>query len=415
VGEANGGMLLANRTAATEHAARAEGSPSLNALHAAQAIVGSPAPELRLRGAEGQPLSLGARDGEPNVVAFLDDCECLTSLTSPTIGVEDAGAAGPLGQLRAELRGLGAAAVIVSCDGVWRFRPDDDLQLCASSAELDLASLVDLRRTYGAELGALSLFLVDGRGTLRFARTIPSSGAEALHTLVDALSSAGRALTLARGTRVVPAPVVPIASLVSRRELVVTSLLGAFALVLAEACRSPAVVSHATALEAGALPAVGTAYDVDVTLDINGATRTLRIDPRVSLLDALRERLGLTGTKKGCDHGQCGACTVLVDDRRVNACLTLAIMVQRGRITTIEGLSTGDALHPMQAAFAVEDGFQCGYCTPGQIMSAVALLKEGRAHTDDEVREQMSGNICRCGAYSNIVSAIQIARKHVTT
>jgi xanthine dehydrogenase YagT iron-sulfur-binding subunit len=121
--------------------------------------------------------------------------------------------------------------------------------------------------------------------------------------------------------------------------------------------------------------------------------------------------MGLTGTKKGCDHGQCGACTVLVDGRRVNACLLFAVAVQGAEITTIEGLAKGDALHPVQAAFVEHDAFQCGYCTPGQIMSAVGLLSEGRARSDDEVREQMSGNLCRCGAYANIVAAVQAARK----
>lgn len=144
-----------------------------------------------------------------------------------------------------------------------------------------------------------------------------------------------------------------------------------------------------------------------VQLRVNGSPHSLQIEPRVSLLDALREYLGLTGSKKGCDHGQCGACTVLIDGRRVNSCLTLAVMQEGREITTIEGLATGDQLHPMQAAFIEHDGFQCGYCTPGQICSAVALVSEGQAKTDAEVRELMSGNICRCGAYSNIVAAIQ--------
>ena len=153
---------------------------------------------------------------------------------------------------------------------------------------------------------------------------------------------------------------------------------------------------------------------VPVKLRVNGAEHTLEIDPRVTLLDALRERIGLTGTKKGCDHAQCGACTVLMDGRRINSCLTLAVMQEGASITTIEGLAQGDELHPMQAAFIKHDGFQCGYCTPGQICSAVGLLNEGHAKTDDEVRELMSGNICRCGAYPNIVNAIQEARSQQT-
>lgn len=148
---------------------------------------------------------------------------------------------------------------------------------------------------------------------------------------------------------------------------------------------------------------------VAVSLDINGKPTPLRIEPRTSLLDALREYAGLTGTKKGCDRGACGACTVHVDGKRVNSCLTLALRCEGKAITTIEGLALGDDLHPVQVAFIKHDAFQCGYCTSGQIMSAAALLHEGHAQHPDEIREWMSGNICRCGAYPNIVAAIQDA------
>lgn len=148
-----------------------------------------------------------------------------------------------------------------------------------------------------------------------------------------------------------------------------------------------------------------------VRLNINGRDYNLSLEPRVTLLDALREHIGLSGSKKGCDRGQCGACTVLVDGRRINSCLTLAVMHEGQRITTIEGLAQGEALSPLQQAFLDHDAFQCGYCTPGQICSATALLEEVRADgagfTDDEIRERMSGNICRCGAYPNIVAAIR--------
>src|SRR5947199_7260804 len=143
-----------------------------------------------------------------------------------------------------------------------------------------------------------------------------------------------------------------------------------------------------------------------VTLTVNGVRQELLIEPRVSLLDALRERLHLTGTKKGCDHGQCGACTVHVGGERVLSCLTLAAQADGLPVVTIEGLARGDQLHPMQAAFIKHDGFQCGYCTPGQICSAVALLSEGVAKTPEQIREWMSGNLCRCGAYPNIDDAI---------
>ena len=146
---------------------------------------------------------------------------------------------------------------------------------------------------------------------------------------------------------------------------------------------------------------------IPVSLEVNGVKHSLSVEPRVTLLDVLREQLDLTGTKKGCDRGQCGACTVHVDGVRINSCLSLALTNDGKKITTIEGLAKGDELHPMQEAFIKHDGFQCGYCTSGQIMSAVALLKEGHAHSETEIREFMSGNICRCGAYPNIVNAIQ--------
>jgi xanthine dehydrogenase YagT iron-sulfur-binding subunit len=170
----------------------------------------------------------------------------------------------------------------------------------------------------------------------------------------------------------------------------------------------------------------GASKYLDVTLRVNGRDTQLSLDTRTTLLDALRENLGLTGSKKGCDHGQCGACTVLVDGRRVNSCLTLALSVSGSEITTIEGLAQGDDLSAVQQAFAVHDGFQCGYCTPGQICSATALLQEAKTGeltqvswhsaktqqpeiTDNEIRERMSGNICRCGAYPNIVAAVRTA------
>src|SRR5436190_10909295 len=149
--------------------------------------------------------------------------------------------------------------------------------------------------------------------------------------------------------------------------------------------------------------------EFDITLHVNGTAHRVRVDARTTLLDALRDRLRLTGTKKGCELGQCGACTVLLDGKRVNACLTLAVMQRDRAITTIEGLAPDGSLHPVQSAFVEHDGLQCGYCTPGQIMSAVGLIAEGRTGSDVEIREHMSGNLCRCGAYTNIVAAVRQA------
>lgn len=148
-----------------------------------------------------------------------------------------------------------------------------------------------------------------------------------------------------------------------------------------------------------------------ITLKVNGAVKQIEVAPWTTLLDALREHLDLTGTKKGCDHGQCGACTVLVNGRRINSCLTLAIMQDGAEVQTIEGLAEGEALHPLQEAFIEHDAFQCGYCTPGQICSAVGLIGEGRAKSSGAIRELMSGNICRCGAFPNIVAAIEQAMR----
>ena len=180
-----------------------------------------------------------------------------------------------------------------------------------------------------------------------------------------------------------------------------------------------ALIGRATAAGAAERGPAGAVADgptiegaVPVTLRINGKEQRLFVDPRTTLLDCVRETVALTGTKKGCDHGQCGACTVHVNGRRVNSCLTLALMHDGDEITTIEGLGTPDALHPMQAAFVAHDGYQCGYCTSGQIMSAVALLKEPCGPDDAAVKELMSGNICRCGAYPNIVAAIQQVRRN---
>jgi xanthine dehydrogenase YagT iron-sulfur-binding subunit len=207
---------------------------------------------------------------------------------------------------------------------------------------------------------------------------------------------------------------------VSRRGFMQSTLaiVGASQLPAAAAAAAPGAAPSAEPAPVPSRP---------ITLDINGVERQLSLEPRVTLLDALRESLAMTGTKKGCDRGQCGACTVLVDGRRINSCLTLAIMHQGAKITTIEGIAHGDQLAPIQAAFMEHDAFQCGYCTPGQICSAVACIDEMKAGTasaaspnvreqavvfsDPEIRERMSGNLCRCGAYNNIVAAIRATAK----
>jgi len=188
-----------------------------------------------------------------------------------------------------------------------------------------------------------------------------------------------------------------------------------FLMASASTAAVPAFARGAAAETALSASAGGARAPADIALTINGRERRLAADGRTSLLDLLREHVGLTGAKKGCDHGQCGACTVLLDGRRALSCLTLAIAAQNRAVTTIEGLAKEGELHPMQQAFIDHDAFQCGYCTPGQIMSAVACVKEGHAETEADIREYMSGNLCRCGAYPNIVAAVMQAKPVMKT
>jgi xanthine dehydrogenase YagT iron-sulfur-binding subunit len=355
--------------------------------------IGSRAPEFALRSAKGNVLSLAELEGRPTVLAFAQSWAL------------DSAHEGEIESIRAELRGLGAVLLVVSPSSIFWFRPDDDVELFGLSGDVLLDDVREAARRYGVvkehDGWAPSLFVLDATGIVRFAHRIDGDGGDLAAMLAGALGFAGKAIHSAPEKATVPA------WRLTRRDLMVSSVAFGFAAALLEACggqRRPAV--------GGGLPSGPESVEgeIPITLNVNGHDLPLRIDPRTTLLDALRERLFLTGTKKGCDMGQCGACTVLVDGRRINSCFALAIALQGAKITTIEGLSDGTTLHPVQAAFLAEDGFQCGYCTSGQIMSAVALLAEGRAKSDAEVREHMSGNICRCGAYPNIIAAIQRAR-----
>jgi xanthine dehydrogenase YagT iron-sulfur-binding subunit len=310
-----------------------------------------------------------------------------------------------LDAVRAELRGLGAALLVVQPSDVWLVQPDDVPERMGTTpggSDESAAPVVRMELGLPADANALPLTIVmlDEAGGAAWRWSAPPNASGDVRAMdVEEVIGALRRATDRRAAESF-SPDYPI----TRRTMMGSSLAAALFAALAE--MSPSAVASPVA--ASAPIAAGT---VPVKLTVNGTVHSLHLEPRVTLLDALRERIALTGTKKGCDHGQCGACTVLVDGRRILSCLTLAVMQQSVPITTIEGLARGDRLHPMQAAFLEEDAFQCGYCTPGQIMSAVGLLTEGRCGSPDDVREQMCGNLCRCGAYPNIVAAIELVRK----
>jgi len=344
--------------------------------------LGALAPELgglELDLADSHGLTLG---DEPLALVFLTEGHALFSCEREREAI------------RAQLRALGAFLLAMSPEGVWCFRPDDETQVMKRASDLPANALAEAARAYQVPFdaadgpGLRALFVLDEKRSLRFAH----------YSDVDAAMTLGDAMTCATRAMLFPPTPVPDRSGASRREFLVLTLIAGFAAAVDESCARPRTAASVLREE------------LDVSLNVNKQAHFLRIEPRVSLLDALREELRLTGTKKGCDHGQCGACTVLVDGRRINSCLTLAVMCEGAAITTIEGLGEGEALHPLQAAFVAEDALQCGYCTPGQIMSAAGLLAEGQAHGDDEIRESMSGNLCRCGAYPNIVAAIRRAQ-----
>jgi len=331
--------------------------------------VGAQAPDFDISDADGLRVSLSDFRGQPVVLAFFP------SEWDPSRPHQLALYNKVLGDITGSGRLIGVAS-----EGDWcevNMRADGPVRFPILPG---LADRPEIARLYGV-VGRQALFVLDPEGVVTW-RHIAPAGA---YPPAD---------EFARALREKPA------TGLSRRQFLVAA----------------AAVSLATAL----LPRLGSAapeakQSLSVatrkfTLDVNGQRHELDADPRMSLLDALRERIGLTGTKKGCDHGQCGACTVHINGRRVIACLTLAAQAEGAHITTVEGLAHGDKLHPVQAAFIKHDGYQCGYCTPGQIMSAVACIEEGHTGSDAEIKEWMSGNICRCGAYVGICEAIHEAK-----
>lgn len=253
----------------------------------------------------------------------------------------------------------------------------------------------DLATQFGVQ-GQRALFLLDENGVLKWKIEVESGQNIAPGEVLAALESLNAKPAQEGG--------------LSRRAFLSATLAAAALLTLPLADAKAAASNHSMPGMRPEKASAPQSSTVPVSLKVNGKTSKLQLEPRVALLDALRENLHLNGTKKGCDHGQCGACTVHINGERQLSCLTLAVMAQGKEITTIEGLAKGEELHPVQAAFIKHDAFQCGYCTPGQIMSAVALLKENRASTEAEIREAMSGNLCRCAAYPNIISAIKELR-----
>ena len=361
-----------------------------------RAALGSPAPDFMLADGAGRPVRLTELRGQPVILAFF-------------AGGWDPSRADQLAQynrLAASVPGCGAELLGIARDGVWcDLTFSDEAMRIPVLADLDPEGSV--AEAYGVE-GAPAVIVLDDAGHVAWRHDGPSPRLDELRGALAALG-AGRpaAAPPARGWagETVDAG---FARRPNRRQFVATALGGVLALAALSVAAQAESLADAMAAPVSPLPPMVSASAV--TLRVNGRDIALAIEPRVTLLDALREYAGLTGTKKGCDHGQCGACTVHVNGRRQLSCLTFAMMHQGDEITTLEGLAQGDRLHPMQAAFIEHDGFQCGYCTAGQIMSATALLEEPCGPADADVRECMSGNICRCGAYPGIVAAIQDVR-----
>jgi xanthine dehydrogenase YagT iron-sulfur-binding subunit len=349
-------------------------TPGDSVITTSRADIGAPAPDFSVALPDGGFTTLSALRGQPVILAF-----------APREW--DPWRSHQLAHFHSVARQLPGAAelVAVSIDGAWcrATFPDGTVNVPMLG---DLPADGGVAARYGVH-GDAVVFLIDAAGMIVWRHAGTASLAPRIDDLLAALG--------------VPEPTRgrPIGRRPTRREFLTAALAVACALAL-----SPRLVHASRGTEPVAAPGQ------TVTLRINGESISLDLEPRVTLLDALREYAGLTGTKKGCDHGQCGACTVHVNGRRQLSCLTFAVMHQRDEITTIEGLANGSALHPMQAAFVANDGFQCGYCTPGQIMSATALLHEPCGSTDADVKECMSGNLCRCGAYPGIVAAIQSVR-----
>lgn len=352
--------------------------------------VGDAAPDFNELDRSGQSLSLSDFRGSPVVLTFF------SGHWDPATAehVEN------YNRLIARLPGLAGARLLrIGREGPWREFGFADTQL---SIPVITDGSAALALSYGVGDGP-AVFVIDASGVIRWR-----------HLAGDTLALSD---DVARALAPISGASEPRASGAwTRREFVATTMAASFAIAFLPFKRRADMQAQGLVVA----PPTGTSDTISVTLKVNGRDLSLQLEPRVTLLDALREYAAMPGTKKGCDHGQCGACTVHVDGRRVLSCLTFAVMQQGKAITTIEGLAqsvgaSGDALHPMQEAFLVHDGFQCGYCTPGQIMSACAMVKEPWGAEDGDVREAMSGNICRCGAYPNIVAAIQEVRRGTTT
>lgn len=375
----------------------------------ARVDVGMAAPDFVLTEAGGRSVTLSDLRGQPVILAFYP----------PDWDPSRADQLAHFNWLVRQVPGVSAELLGISMDGMW-------CQLAFAGDSVRVPLLADLD-PHGAVAerydvrGGQALFVVDAAGTIAWRHAGPAGSAPNAAELLVALEALAAPTPEEQAARFAPrdASWVPLAPCVqprdvserspallpTRREFVTTALAAALALAAAP------LVAKAEPLAARlAEPLHPDVAATSVTLRVNGRSVPMTIEPRVTLLDALREYAGLTGTKKGCDHGQCGACTVHVNGRRQLSCLTFAVMHQGDEIRTVEGLATGDALHPMQTAFVTHDGFQCGYCTSGQLMSATALLAEPCGPSDADVKECMSGNLCRCGAYPGIVAAIQDVR-----